>query len=632
MFVRCRLPRRHPDLLQVERGARAALRKGLRGLVKGEATFEHMKQSLASSPTLSYPDSTRPYDVVTDALDQAIGAVLLQDQGRGLQPIAYESRNFRGAELNFPIHDKESLAIIHAYKVWRCYLEGADSVIRTDHCSLRFLKSQPRLSRRQARWMEFMEGSFHYRIEYKPGVRNPADPLTRPSCRLASLTVTAGHPLLTALFEHGYTVDPDFTPQPPAGAEVQGSVYIWKGTARIWVPAYRPLQQLLLSEAHDVVSASHFGARKTAKTLSRTYFWPGLAADVEDYIRSCDTCQRTKSSRQRKAGLLQPIPPPDRPRQVVKMDFIMALPRTVRGHDAIFVVVDKFSRAAHFIPTHGQVTAEEAATLLVDKVVRLYGDSIISDRDPRFESKFWKQLFALFGTRLAMSSAYHPEIDGQTERVNQTLEQILRNITMRDATAWDKKLSMAEFAYNNTHHTDMPPFFALYGQHPNVPTRVDLTPTVPRADNFHQHLTFSRPHSPNLRLPQDNKLRPHFIGPFVIERALGLVAYHLRLPTHFRINPSFHVSLLRPYTDPNTTFSGCDRTPLPVAVDTDKPDYQIQRILRHVPFIDFLVRWRGYDAADDSWVPSSSLFPDNACLQAYLQSAGAADVASLGGG
>ncbi|CAI5977194.1 unnamed protein product [Closterium sp. NIES-64] len=123
-----------------------------------------------------------------------------------------------------------------------------------------------------------------------------------------------------------------------------------------------------------------------------------------------------------------------------------------------------------------------------------------------------------------------------------------------------------------------------------------------------------------------------------MERALGLVAYRLRLPAHFRMHPSFHVSLLRPYTDPNATFSGRDRTPLPVAVDTDEPDYQIQRILKHcrrlqgVSFIDFLVHWRGYDAADDSWVPSSSPSPDNACLQAYLQSAGAADVASLGGG
>ncbi|CAI7788214.1 unnamed protein product [Closterium sp. NIES-53] len=193
------------------------------------------------------------------------------------------------------------------------------------------------------------------------------------------------------------------------------------------------------------------------------------------------------------------IPPPDRPWQVVTMDFIMALPRTFRGHDAIFVVVDKFSRATHFIPTHGKVTAEEAATLFIDNVVRLYGvpDSIISDRDPRFTSKLWKQLFALFGTCLAMSSAYHPEIDRQTERVNQTLEQILRNIRMHDAVAWDKKLSTTEFTYNNTHHssTGMSPLFALYGQHPNVPTRVDLTPTVLRANNFHQHLTFIHDHA-----------------------------------------------------------------------------------------------------------------------------------------
>ncbi|CAI7894566.1 unnamed protein product [Closterium sp. NIES-54] len=246
---------------------------------------------------------------------------------------------------------------------------------------------------------------------------------------------------------------------------------------------------------------------------------------------------------------------------------------------------------------------------------------------------------------------------------------------MHDAATWDKKLSMAEFAYNNTHHssTGMSPFFALYGQHLNVPTRVDLTPTVPRADNFHQHLTFIHDHvkkhlelanarmarttnrsrrevslsvgdrvlldSRNLRPPQDSKLRPFFIGPFVIERTLGPVAYHLHLPAHFRMHPSFHVSLIRPDTDPNTAVSGCDRNPLPIAVHTDEPDYQIKRILKHrrrlqggVSFIDFLIRWCGYDVADDSWVPSSSLSLDNACLQAYLQSAGAADVASLGGG
>ncbi|CAI7808036.1 unnamed protein product [Closterium sp. NIES-54] len=210
-----------------------------------------------------------------------------------------------------------------------------------------------------------------------------------------------------------------------------------------------------------------------------------------------------------------------------------------------------------------------------------------------------------------MLSPYHRETDKQTERVNQTLEQILRNITMHDAAAWDKKPSMAEFTYNNTHHssTGMSPFFTLYGQHPNVPTRVDLTPTVPRADNFHQHLTFIHDHvrkhlelanarmarttsrsrrevsfavgdrifldNRNLRLPQDSKLRPLFISPFVIGRALGPLAYRLRLPAHFRMHPSFHVSLLRPYTNPNATFSGHDRTPIPIAVDTDEPDYQI---------------------------------------------------------
>ncbi|GJP78463.1 hypothetical protein CLOP_g8756, partial [Closterium sp. NIES-67] len=197
-----------------------------------------------------------------------------------------------------------------------------------------------------------------------------------------------------------------------------------KGSTKIWVPNYPPLRQLLLEEYHDALYARHFGSNKTLTGIAKHYYWPYMADDVQKFVTSCDTCQRMKSSKQKKAGLLQPLPVPEQPWQVVSLDFITGLPPTTSGHDAILVVIDKFSKMVHFIPTHTTARTEETAQLFVRHIISQHGipTTLISDRDPKFTSKFWKELMSLLGTKLAMSSAYHPQTDGQTERLNQIVE------------------------------------------------------------------------------------------------------------------------------------------------------------------------------------------------------------------
>ncbi|GJP56412.1 hypothetical protein CLOM_g15473 [Closterium sp. NIES-68] len=175
---------------------------------KHQEAVEQLKQALTSAPVLILPDPERDYVIDADASDQPVGAVLMQDQGNGLQPIAYLSKKLHGAELNYPIHDKEALAIVIAFKAWRCYLEGRRTTVYTDHCSLKYLKTQPNLSRRQVRRIDFLETHFHYDIVYKPGQKNKADALSRPA-HVAAIQIEGMNPLLKGLFTHGYAIDPE---------------------------------------------------------------------------------------------------------------------------------------------------------------------------------------------------------------------------------------------------------------------------------------------------------------------------------------------------------------------------------------------------------------------------------------
>ncbi|GJP73226.1 hypothetical protein CLOP_g3965 [Closterium sp. NIES-67] len=600
------------------------------------------------------------------------GCSLEQDQGNGLQPIAYLSKKLHGAELNYPIHDKEALAIIIAFKAWRCYLEGRRTTVYTDHCSLKYLKTQPNLSRRQVRWIDFLETHFHYDIVYKPGHKNKADALSRPA-HVAAIQVEGMNPLLKGLFTHGYAIDPEISlAEKRHLLQWDSDIAYRKGSTKIWVPNYPPLRQLLLEEYHEVLYAGHFGSNKTLTGIAKHYYWPHLAEDVQKLVTSCDTCQRMKSSKQKKAGLLQPLPVPEQPWQVVSLDFITGLPPTSSGHDAILVVIDKFSKMGHFIPTHTTARTEETAQLFVRHIISQHGipTTLISDRDPKFTSKFWKELMSLLGTKLAMSSAYHPQTDGQTERLNQIVEQLLRAACKDDISKWDLHLPVLEFAYNNATHaaTGQTPFFLCYGRHPLTPQKPTTPATVQPAHDFitTMHQLWDRTHKRLLDIQQQqkrqadrhrndhtisvgdqvlldtrnldishlpSKLRPRFCGPFLVEAQVTPVTFRLRLPATWKIHNAFHVQLLKPYRDPNTIFVGRQPPPPPPVLVQNEPEYEVESVLAHRRrrngTVELLIRWKGYDPSEDSWVSETDMGNARRPLHDYLVKQGVTSTTQL---
>ncbi|CAI7903370.1 unnamed protein product [Closterium sp. NIES-53] len=638
---------------------------------EAEAAFQGLKNFLVSPPVLCIADPSKPFEVVTDAFDFAIGAVLFQDFGNGLQPIAYESRKLQAAERNYPIHDKKMLAIIYAFKLWRCYLVGADVTVRTDHKSLQYLRAQPNLNPRQIRWLDNMESHFTYRIMYKKGANNIADALTRPTVQSAAVLIHHSNPLLTGLFTHGYTTDPIFTIGNHQQATTQkGDYYIKAGTDWIWVPAYRLLRELLIEEVHNSNFSGHFGVDKTQKLLHRHYYWPDSSNDVQRYVSSCRVCQAMKSTCQRPAGLLQPLEPPERPWQQVTMDFVTGMPAGPSGNDAVLVVVDRLTKMVHFAPCRTRITAEETARLFISTVMRVHGipSAIISDRDPKFTSNFWKETWAQYGTKLQFSSAYHPQTDGQTERTNQTMEQLIRT-NCSDPTRWEDSLAMLEFAFNNapSSTTNHSPFFFNHGKDPMVPTTTTLDNPVPWSQTFMTELqevcekaantirkanTTSRKYADllrrelvltagqlvlldtkNLHLPGPSKLRPRFCGPFKIIKMLTHVTAKLLLPDDWRIYDAFHVSLLRKFVPATTDIAR--QLAAPPARPVPEPTLHPSKILAHRVrldaagrHVDFLIRWIDRTSEDDTWVPSASL-ADSLLVVDYLTHKRAADIDHL---
>jgi hypothetical protein len=246
---------------------------------------------------------------------------------------------------------------------------------------------------------------------------------------------------------------------------------------RIYVPNFQELRIMILKEMHNVPYVGHPGYQKTVAAVKSHYFWPGMKKEIAEYIARCMECQKVKAEHRHPTGLLQPLPIPEWKWEVVTMDFITGLPRTNKQHDSIMVVVDKLTKAAHFIPLKTTHKEANVVDIYMREVARLHGipKTIVSDRDPKFTSKFWKGLFKGFRTNLNFNTAYHPESDGKTERVNQVIEDMLRMYVMDKPSKWEDYLHLVEFSYNNGYQASlkMSPFEALYGRKCNTPISWD---------------------------------------------------------------------------------------------------------------------------------------------------------------
>ncbi|CAI7887071.1 unnamed protein product [Closterium sp. NIES-53] len=481
-----------------------------------QQAFEQLKTSLTSPPALAVPNPELPYFVWCDASDVALGAILCQKQEAGLQPIAFESRKLTAAERTYPIHEREALAVVHALKKWRCYVEMQPVTVFTDHRTLEYLKTQSQITPRQARWVQFLEQYVpNLQIVYKPGRFNPADVLSRPAAEeLNVMGVVTWDCNFITRFSRGYNRDQLYQQKAPHDPSFLFSNPFWTraDSGAVCVPDDSRLRQLLLNEYHD--NRSHFGSDKTYAAISRDYYWPGLSRSVAEYVYSCPTCQVNKARTTAPAGLLQPLEIPTAPWTCVSLDFITDLPRTPTGFDSILVVIDKLSKMAHFIPTTGTVTAAETAKLFFTHVVRLHGlpSAIISDRDTRFLSNFWTALFQLLGTQIRLSTAYHPETDGQTERMNRNLEDALRSCVNSMQTDWDQHLAAVEFAYNSSPNiaTGEPPFLLATGQLPRSVTSLPHplhSPNPTAADFISSHHRILQLARRKLQLAQERQVR-----------------------------------------------------------------------------------------------------------------------------
>ena len=433
---------------------------------------------------------------------------------------------------------------------------------------------------------------------------------------------------------------------------------------RAYIPPEHGLRREVLKLFHDSPTAGHQGVTKTFKRISAMFFWQSLSKDVRKYVSTCVICQRTKARTHLPYGELASLPVPTSPWKEISMDFIVKLPhsRAITGKscDAILVVVDRFTKYALYIPTTERITSDGLATLLLHHVYRLFGipDGIVSDRGSLFTSRFWTSLCWALSTSRRLSTAFHPQTDGQTERVNQSVEHYLRTFCCFEQNDWAERLYLAEFVYNTSWHsaTRTTPAKALFGFDPrgpnDIPTQGPKPSKVPAAEDRAKQLRDSREeivkilqHAQALykkwydkgrkkitfakgdwvyistkhlrRKRPARKFADKYLGPYQIEKVIGHhgLAYKLRLPSSARIHTTFPISSLEPHRP---------RDSEPPASPTDNPfvpneTFEVETILDHKGKSSrrqYLIKWKGYDETENSWEPRRNI-DDGPLLQEY---------------
>ena len=722
---------------------------------KEEKAFNDLKTSLVVAPVLRIPNFELQFVVTTDASLVSVGAILEQDFGRGLQPVAYESRKLNPAETRYSAYERELLGIVWAIGKWRHYLEGKHFVVQTDHSSLRHLPNQPSVNRRIWKWVSILQG-YDLEIRHIPGKTNPADALTRQvremdaeysgqvkqqdadwmqqvriestatdaeiQRRLQKLYSTAdaeGKQVKTgqlttvlhqaekqavlAIGESTIQIDNEMKQRmmqliqneemyedilqqlqdPTQANEIRKNdkVYrIRRGMLMIhednqandysyWrtiVPDDQEVKIELLREIHCVPYAGHPGFTRTLEVTRRFFYWVHMTQEVRQFVLDCPVCQVEKGSHLKPAGKLMPLEVPVRKWDHVVIDFVVGLP-VQDSCDTICTVVDKATKMCHFIPCTEKISAKQVARLYWQFVGRLHGipSVLISDRDVRFTSKFWKELWRLLGTNLRMGSGFHPESSGQVEIFNKLLEQTLRCTIhqLGETRNWVEVLPSIEFAVNNTPNrtTGYSAFYLNYGFHPLHPLQLLHSPEETRneavvqftarmqadfqaagqqlnqarqqmmqqTDSSRRLLEFQEGDlvllsTKHIRFRQcPTKLQRRFVGPFEIIQKVSSAAYRLKLPENWSMHPVFHISLLKSWRE---TQWSCPVEEIEPEVElTTRPMYEVDRILKWRKVMvgrrrtrEFLITWKDVALDEAEWVAEAD-FEDRDELRRRIQ-------------
>ena len=431
----------------------------------------------------------------------------------------------------------------------------------------------------------------------------------------------------------------------------------------IFVPRDRAIREEILKRHHDDPGAGHMGVKRTTQAISSKYFWPDLNKQVREYCKSCQICQRVKAPRHRPYGEMNALPVPVDIMEHLSYDFIIGLPPSRDRHgnacDAILVILDRFSKYAFYIATTMRLTAEQLAELFCEEIIAHYGapKSIVSDRGSLFTSAFWESFTGYINTKRRLSTAFHPQTDGQTERQNQFLEQYLRCYTTYNQDNWASLLWLAMYAYNTSTHasTERSPAYVMRGKFPSLDPSIEantLEKEVPaakeRAETIRQERDelivrlqnaaaqqakyYNEKHTlkefrkgqkvllraKNIRtVKASKKLDDRLLGPFTINEPVGKQAYKLILPLKYKsIHPVFHVSLLEPYVQ-----RAGETTPEPVDVESE-PEWEVEKVLQkrqRKSGVQYLVKWQGFSDAENQWLPVSELTHCKDLLEEFEQ-------------
>ncbi|GKA25886.1 putative nucleotidyltransferase, ribonuclease H, partial [Tanacetum coccineum] len=589
--------------------------------------------SLVSAPILTLPSGSGGFQIYSDASKKGLGCVLMQHG----KVIAYASRQLKPYEVNYPTHDLELAAVVFALKIWRHYLYGEACDIFTDHKSLKYIFTQRELNMRQRRWLELLK-DYDTNIQYHPGKANVvADALSRKSGMIACFDSMILHDLerldveLCVRGSGGYwasmRIESNLMLQIKEAQRDDGELWaivqnveddkhtefsvdddgvVWFED-RLCVPNDQALREKVMTEAHSSPFTIHPGSTKMYKDLKQYFWWNGMKQDVATFDE-------------------------------ISMDFVTGFPTTQKRYDAIWVVVDRLTKSAHFLPIRKNYGISKLAEIFRQEIVRLHGTptSIVSDRDPKFTSRFWKGLQKAWGTRLKFSIAFHPQTDGQSERTIQTLKDMLRACALEWTGCWDEYLCLVEFAYNNSWHASIKaaPFELLYGRKCRAPICWDevgerLIEGPELIEITNEKVAVAKEKLKEARSRQKSYADKHRrdlefqvgdrvflkVSPFRGVKRFGIkgkLSPRLALPPQLsHVHDVFHVSLLRGY----------HYHPLHVAsypFDQIQPDMSLseepesildrqERVMRNkvIPFVKIL--WKNHPEREATWETEESM-------------------------
>ena len=730
-------------------------------------SFTALKVAMATAPVLRLPDFEKQFVVTTDASDVAIGAILEQDFGSGLQPVAFASRKLNATEIRYSAYERELLGIVWAIGQWKHYFQGPHPIIiQTDHAPLRHLPNQTSVNSRVWRWLSILQG-YNVEIRHIPGKKNPADSLSRQLVsdalvrkgsvkdanseyvqRLRVSPDASDSEIQSALHKlfsqgpqgqsandpQGQSILSDDQAQCPQGnfeAETKPSIIaatsisklqldnsfrnslysllqqevpyseiikeleagrtnvkrndeVYKMSNRIllvhqtgqrteldyWrivVPDDKEIRDRVVQELHSIPYSAHPGIQRTIGKVRKSFFWKGMSGNVREFVENCPVCQMEKSDHTLSKGKLQSTHIPETKWSEISIDFITDLPMSSRNRDSVLVVVDKATRMVHLAPCSKSINATDTGKLLWNTVVKLHGIPrvIYSDRGSQFIAGSWRELWRLTGTRLAYSTAYHPQTQGVVERMNSVVSQTVRCLLhdIGNPKDWEKTLPTVELVINSlpNQSTGFSPFYLNYGYEPVTPiqlikgdeeiktesigsfvsrvksdwelARQNLKKSVDLQAKYynkkHKDIEFDAGElvllsTRNLKMKGiPEKLKKRFVGPFKIEERIGQQAYKLSLPENWKIHPVFHISLLKRWN--TASLQEDEEVPADDDLELEEPYYEIEKILRwrkvkrgRKILKEYLVLWKGYPIAEASWIQAEQFsHPDQ--LQQYLE-------------